>query len=404
VRKYFLIVKTISFLFILFFSFVRFAGADTIYLKNGKKYNCRIIEKTEEYIKIDFLGIVLTYQLDELERVEFDKEGVSNSKQAKTANPVFQKNNIEADFKKGTDYLKDGKWQEAVKEFERVISADAYHAGAHFNLGCALALMNEHERAKEEFEKALPLEMFPFNAFCYFNMGGLYAKKGILNKSSGYLKEAAGYFKKAAQVLAGFNLASDYAAHAQSIMTVFDMGGYIEHIAFSVAEAGVPPDSAIFLSKANTMGDRENMVYLFGADSPAMLYFYRSPSCYYLTSSSKIDFQNLASIPQEEISGLENVINLVEKEDRFNKMIKWNSFILLSTCYRDKNDFHKAVEFGEKAIALGLRLSSEYINLATLYFYKKDYIKAKQLAEEALRINPEAQLRKTAEDIIKTIS
>ena len=54
--------------------------------------------------------------MDELERVEFDKEGVSNSKQAKTANPVFQKNNIEADFKKGTDYLKDGKWQEAVKD------------------------------------------------------------------------------------------------------------------------------------------------------------------------------------------------------------------------------------------------------------------------------------------------
>ncbi|MDO8747783.1 MAG: tetratricopeptide repeat protein [Candidatus Omnitrophota bacterium] len=403
-RKHFLIVKIAS-LFIIFFSFMRFAGADTIYLKNGKKYNCRIIDKTDKYIKIDFLGVVLTYQIDELERIESAKEEISDSKQAMIKNPVFQKNSIEANFKKGTDYLKEGKWQEAVKEFERVISVDTYHVGAHFNLGCAFALMEEYEKAKEEFEKVLPLEMFPFNAFCYFNMGGLYAKKGILNKSSGYLKEAAEYFKKAAQVFPGFNLARDYAAHSQLIMAVFDTGGDIEHIAFSVAETGTPPDSAIFLSKADSMGDKENLVYLFGADSPPMVYFHRSPSCYYLTCSSKIDVQNLANIAQEEFTCLENIIDLVEKEDRFNKMIKWNSFIILSASYRDKNDFNKAVEFGEKAIALGLRLSSEYIHLANLYFYKKDYIKAKQLAEEALKINPDnTQLRKTAEEIIQAVS
>ena len=47
-----------------------FAQADIIYLKSGDNFEGKILEKTDKYIKIDFQGVVLTYYLDEIERIE----------------------------------------------------------------------------------------------------------------------------------------------------------------------------------------------------------------------------------------------------------------------------------------------------------------------------------------------
>jgi len=50
--------------------FTHFASADTLILKNGKTVEGKIIEKTDEYIKIEFESIPLTFFLDEIEAVE----------------------------------------------------------------------------------------------------------------------------------------------------------------------------------------------------------------------------------------------------------------------------------------------------------------------------------------------
>lgn len=46
------------------------AFAETIVLKSGKTITGKLIEKTDEYIKIDFQGVSLTYFLDEIESIE----------------------------------------------------------------------------------------------------------------------------------------------------------------------------------------------------------------------------------------------------------------------------------------------------------------------------------------------
>jgi len=52
----------------LFFPFISFA--ETVVLKSGQTIEGRIIERTDEYIKVDFQGITLTYFLNEISSIE----------------------------------------------------------------------------------------------------------------------------------------------------------------------------------------------------------------------------------------------------------------------------------------------------------------------------------------------
>lgn len=44
--------------------------AETVYLKNGKAINGRILETTDKYVRIEFEGVPLTYYFNEIEKIE----------------------------------------------------------------------------------------------------------------------------------------------------------------------------------------------------------------------------------------------------------------------------------------------------------------------------------------------
>ena len=52
------------------FCFPAFVFAETIVLKSGKSVEGKLIEKTDKYIKIDFMGVPLTYFFDEIESID----------------------------------------------------------------------------------------------------------------------------------------------------------------------------------------------------------------------------------------------------------------------------------------------------------------------------------------------
>jgi len=62
-RKLFSVIFLISFL-------ASTAFADTVYLNNGKSVSGKIIERTDDYIKLDFEGTSLTYWTDEIETIQ----------------------------------------------------------------------------------------------------------------------------------------------------------------------------------------------------------------------------------------------------------------------------------------------------------------------------------------------
>jgi hypothetical protein len=49
-----------------------FSFADTVYLKSGNKVEGKIIEKSDDYLKVDIAGVAVTYFWDEIESAQLD--------------------------------------------------------------------------------------------------------------------------------------------------------------------------------------------------------------------------------------------------------------------------------------------------------------------------------------------
>lgn len=61
--------------------FFNFSFAETIVLKSGKVVEEKIVERTDEYIKVDLFGVPLTYYLDEIESIDGESVVLTLSKE-----------------------------------------------------------------------------------------------------------------------------------------------------------------------------------------------------------------------------------------------------------------------------------------------------------------------------------
>ena len=66
-------MKRIIGLFLVSLSFLSLVFAETIVLKSGETVEGKKIEQTDNYIKIDFYGVPLTYFLDDIESIDGKK-------------------------------------------------------------------------------------------------------------------------------------------------------------------------------------------------------------------------------------------------------------------------------------------------------------------------------------------
>lgn len=63
--------------------------AETVILKSGRKIEAKIIEKTEEYVKLDYYGVPLTYYNEEIESVEKTKRKSEKNKPVKDETATY---------------------------------------------------------------------------------------------------------------------------------------------------------------------------------------------------------------------------------------------------------------------------------------------------------------------------
>jgi len=75
-------------------------------------------------------------------------------------------------FEKGVDYINQGDYQQAIEEFNRVISIDSEYVDAYCGIGIAYLNQKKYEKAIEAFEKATALD--PNNAIAYYLLGKAY--------------------------------------------------------------------------------------------------------------------------------------------------------------------------------------------------------------------------------------
>jgi tetratricopeptide (TPR) repeat protein len=82
-----------------------------------------------------------------------------------------------AHYNIGNIYWLEGKWDQAIVELTREISADPYHCLAHWKIGnCLINLNKEPDQAMDHVKKAL--EICPNLAQAHLDLGRLLAGKG----------------------------------------------------------------------------------------------------------------------------------------------------------------------------------------------------------------------------------
>lgn len=80
------------FLFLILTFLSSSARAETIHLKSGKTITAKIIERNDQYVRVDFHGVNMTYYMDSIERIS--EEGDMASMMPKiSAEPVDLKEN-----------------------------------------------------------------------------------------------------------------------------------------------------------------------------------------------------------------------------------------------------------------------------------------------------------------------
>ncbi|MFB0527299.1 MAG: tetratricopeptide repeat protein, partial [bacterium] len=75
-------------------------------------------------------------------------------------------------FEKGVDYINQGDYQQAIEEFNRVISIDSEYVDAYCGIGIAYMNQKNYEKAVEAFEKATALD--PDEPIAYYLLGRAY--------------------------------------------------------------------------------------------------------------------------------------------------------------------------------------------------------------------------------------
>lgn len=147
-----------------------FVFADTIVLKSGKTIEGKIIEKTDNYVRIDSEGAPLTYPLDQIKNIEGVQSALSSEGKEVKINVNISDPNI------------------AVGYYEAAIKDKPNDFSAYNKLGMAYAGLNQLQKALECFQKAT--EINPDFAQSYAYVGLTYNSLKQPENALPFLKKA----------------------------------------------------------------------------------------------------------------------------------------------------------------------------------------------------------------------
>ncbi|MDD5108036.1 MAG: tetratricopeptide repeat protein [Candidatus Omnitrophica bacterium] len=307
--------------------------AETVTLKSGKTIEGKITEKTDKYIKIDFDGMPLTFFLDEIKSIDERKEAVSTSGEM----PSELYNSY---FKLGTDFLKQGKYEESIKQLEEALKCDSGQPGAYHNLAVSYACKGDYQKSIFNFQKALEKENAGYADIIYYNLSTIYCYAGLLeeaNKTASKLKNQ--------KLITGLSV----------LIATRKITGAISETA--LAASSFPPDTIILAPPPDektkqilkeqeaTVGEK---IY-FSKNFP-LLFFYHSPLSYLnLAISSFYDKKDYA----ESYSLLEKAYNaLDDKTEYLNKTALLGVYLYRGQLGETEKKYSEARDNFKKAIEI----------------------------------------------------
>lgn len=198
VNHYSLRIMVFVFMGVLFLS-VSFVCAEAIVLKSGKTIEGKLLEKTDEYIKIDFQGVPLRYYFDEIDSID----GVKQSPSSVEAKKLSQENNLPAVYTNpAKEYLKlgvacynQGNLSQAILDYNKAIEIDPTLVAAYYDRGFTYYKNANYEQAISDYTKAI--EINPIFAYAYEGRAYAYFTKKEYKKAWTDVHEAERFGYKA---------------------------------------------------------------------------------------------------------------------------------------------------------------------------------------------------------------
>jgi tetratricopeptide (TPR) repeat protein len=214
--------RSIILIAVVFLCFPIKTFAETIILKSGKSVEGKLIEKTDKYIKIDFLGVPLTYFFDEVESIDGKPVYASGkSVTIEILNPEYaklpdMKNNIEINsestveeiFKKVTYYYSTHDFDKAIELCKLALQkTDDRNLIAEINFSLSSNYLEKgieaYNRNKDDSFYKLSiqsakkcLEVMPDSWQALANIGSVYTNMRDWKQALFYISEAEKYLNK----------------------------------------------------------------------------------------------------------------------------------------------------------------------------------------------------------------
>jgi tetratricopeptide (TPR) repeat protein len=156
----------------------QFVFADTIISESGQRFEGKIIEKTDSYVKMDFQGGILTYNMDEVAKIEdtskpsTELDDLGNSAEQAFRNGRYE--DVRSIMKKmirlapkdpelytgfgiGSYYA--GHFEESVSAFKKALDLKRRYTDLYLDLYLCLGIvynsMGDYEKAREAVSKCV---------------------------------------------------------------------------------------------------------------------------------------------------------------------------------------------------------------------------------------------------------
>jgi hypothetical protein len=163
--------------------------AETVVLKSGKEIKGSIVEKTEQYIKMQVDGVPATFWLDEIARVE---EDAPVSSEVATPETAVNYSDIEK-------YMQEGNYASIVSVIEKAIETEPGNVDFYIVTGISHYYLGDYEKSISSFQKALSLQ--PESGELGLCLGISYDAAGRKEEAKEAISKAIGQFKNKMEMM-----------------------------------------------------------------------------------------------------------------------------------------------------------------------------------------------------------